>query len=378
MYDAIVVGARCAGSPTAMLLARQGHSVLVVERATFPSDTFSTHFVTAAGTALLERWGARELLEKRDVPFFDHVLLNVAGAVMNSRELFGPRSLCSPRRTDLDLVLCNLAMDAGAEVRLETTVTEVGRDDAGRVVGVTLRDKDGNLSEERAPVVVGADGRTGVVARAVEPSHRDQHNVHGRGLYAYFDDFDYASEYAAFVDGAFLFAFPTGPRSACIGAEIGPARDAEVRADAEAVFFQQMALDDDLYPRVKAATRDGRWRSGDLAEGFFRHASGPGWALVGDAALTKDPMLGHGITDSFVGAELLAQAIHQGLAGDIDAALARYDDALWRDLGPIYEASRDAAVSFDKSGDELFAAVAPAQMLIGEETERVLAGGPFL
>ena len=54
-YDAIVVGARCAGAPTAMLLARQGHRVLLVDRATFPSDTLSTHVIHAPGVAALSR-----------------------------------------------------------------------------------------------------------------------------------------------------------------------------------------------------------------------------------------------------------------------------------------------------------------------------------
>jgi flavin-dependent dehydrogenase len=377
MYDAIVVGARAAGSPTAMLLARQGHSVLVVDRATFPSDTFSTHFITAPGSALLERWGARQPLEARGVPFFDHVVLNVNGNVMSSKDLFGARTLTSPRRTDLDFVLRDLAIAAGADVCMETTVTAVLQED-GRVVGVALRDKDGETREERAPVVIGADGRTSVVARAVTPAERDRHEIHGRGLYAYFDEFDYVSEAAGFFDSAFLFAFPTGARSACIGTEIGPERDADVRANPEKVFFEKIALDDDLFRRVVAARRDGRWHTGELDGGFFRRASGPGWALVGDAALTKDPLLGHGITDSFIGAELLAQAVHEGLGGDMDAALARYDDALWDHLRPIYEASRDAAATFDLPGDELFGAIAPAQMLIAEEFERVAAGGPTL
>lgn len=377
MYDAIIVGARAAGSPTAMLLARQGHSVLVVDRATFPSDTFSTHFITAAGTALLERWGARETLEARGVPFFDHVLLDVAGNVMSTKDLFGPRSVCSPRRTDLDTALRDVAVASGVEVRMETTVAEVLQED-GRVVGVKLRDAAGNVTEERAPVVVGADGRTGAVARAVEPKHRDDHAIHGRGLFAYFDDFEYSTAAISLREGAFIFAFPTGARSACIGTEIGPERDEDIRANPEAVFLEKISLDEDLHARVKVATRDGRWRMGELGAGFFRHAAGPGWALVGDAALTKDPLLGHGITDSFVGAELLSQAIHEGLAGDMDAALAKYDNALWATLGPIYEASRDAAVDFDKSADELFGAIAVAQVMINEEAQMVLDGGPTL
>jgi 2-polyprenyl-6-methoxyphenol hydroxylase-like FAD-dependent oxidoreductase len=354
-----------------MLLARQGHSVLVVDRAEFPSDTFSTHFVTAPGTALLDRWGAIPRLKERGVPFFDHILLNINGNVMNTTDVFGPLQVCSPRRTDLDTVLRDMAIDAGADVRMQTTVTELSRAEDGRVTGVNLRGPDGGVTEEAAAIVVGADGRTGIVARSVEPATRDEHEIFGDGLFAYFDDFEYDSVAASFMDGAFMFAFPTGAKSACIGTEISHARAEEIRGDPEKVFFAQMEHDPDLCARVKAATRDGRWRFGDLTAGFFRHAAGPGWALVGDAACTKDPLLGHGITDSFVGAELLAAAIHND-------ALDRYDDALWSHLGAIYEASRDAATDFEKSGDEMFAAVMPAQMLIREEADMVMAGGPTL
>ncbi|MEY2468856.1 MAG: hypothetical protein QOF21_1554 [Actinomycetota bacterium] len=378
MYDAIIVGARCGGSATAMLLARQGHSVLVVDRATFPSDTFSTHFIHASGTALLDRWGAVSLLEARGVPFFDSVELNVGGNRMETAGLFGPLRVCSPRRTDVDTVLRDMAADAGAEVRMQTSVTEVVRDNSGRVTGVALRDESGSTSQESAAVVIGADGRSSVVARAVEPASRDQHKIVGNGFYAYFDDFEYSLPAVGFFDGAFTFAFPTGAKSACVGTEIETIDDA-VRANPDAAFDQRLSVDDDLLQRVRAAKRDGRWHLGDLPEGWFRHAAGSGWALVGDAACTKDPLLGHGITDAFIGAELLSNAIHRGLGdGDVDAALARYDEALWETLGPIYEASRDAAADFSKTGDELFEGVAPAQMLIAGEAEMIHAGGPTL
>ncbi|MEJ8640397.1 hypothetical protein WKI68_01050 [Streptomyces sp. MS1.HAVA.3] len=57
IYDAVVVGARCAGAPTAMLLARKGYRVLLADQATFPSDTVSTHLVHPPGLAALDRWG---------------------------------------------------------------------------------------------------------------------------------------------------------------------------------------------------------------------------------------------------------------------------------------------------------------------------------
>ena len=84
-YDAIVIGARCGGSPTAMLLARKGYRVLMVDRATFPSDTVSTHFIHAPGMAALERWGLRDALAASGCPpirtySFDFGPFTIAGS----------------------------------------------------------------------------------------------------------------------------------------------------------------------------------------------------------------------------------------------------------------------------------------------------------
>ena len=84
-YDAIVVGARCAGSPTAMLLACKGHRVLVVDKATFPSDTMSTHLVHPPGVTALKRWGLLDRLEATGCPpierySFDFGPVAVAGS----------------------------------------------------------------------------------------------------------------------------------------------------------------------------------------------------------------------------------------------------------------------------------------------------------
>ena len=132
-----------------MLLARAGHNVLVVDRVEFPSDTWSTHFITAPGTSLLKRWGVLDPLLAKGVPLFDRVNLITPTMEMSSADLLGPAFVVSPRRTDLDLTLVEQAIAAGAEVRTNVTVTELMHDASGRVTGVTLRDAEGNMSEER-------------------------------------------------------------------------------------------------------------------------------------------------------------------------------------------------------------------------------------
>ena len=259
------------------------------------------------------------------------------------------------------------------------SVTEILRDDAGRVAGVRLRDGQGAVSEERARVVIGADGRSSLVARAVEAVERDRHDMKSDGLFAYFDDFDWRSAEVSLADRTFMFVFPTAERSACIGSATHISNHDAIKADPEAYFWEVLQRDPELSERVRAATRDGRWRLGELPNGWFRHAGGPGWALVGDSACLKDPLPGHGITDSFLGAELLAQAVDAGLAdgGDIDAELAVYDDALWSLLRPVYEATIDAS-TYDWDANTALMKVAGVATLIQEELKIVKAGGPWL
>ena len=173
-FDVIVVGARCAGSPTAMLLARKGYRVLVVDRATFPSDTVSTHILHPLGARALAKWGLLDRLAATGCPpihtyAFDFGPFTIAGAP-GTRE--APVAYC-PRRTILDKLLVDAAAQAGAEIREGFAVEEVLIED-GRAVGIKGRSKHGDSIIERAQVVVGADGRRSFVAKAVRPEHYDE------------------------------------------------------------------------------------------------------------------------------------------------------------------------------------------------------------
>ena len=136
-YDAIVVGARCAGSPTAMLLARKGYRVLLLDKATFPSDTMSTHVVHPPGVAALERWGLLERLEATGCPpvetySFDFGPLTISGS---PQPIDGIAHGYCPRRTVLDQLLVDAAVEAGAELREGFTVDEILASD-GAVTGI--------------------------------------------------------------------------------------------------------------------------------------------------------------------------------------------------------------------------------------------------
>ena len=166
-YDAIVVGARCAGSPTAMLLARRGYRVLVVDRATFPSDTISTHLIHPPGVAALRRWGLLDRLLATGCPpigtySFDFGPFTSSGSPGTTDEPLA----YAPRRTALDKLLVDAAGQAGAEIREGFTVEGLEIDD-GRVTGIRGHSQGGKNIIERARTVIGADGRHSLVAEAV-------------------------------------------------------------------------------------------------------------------------------------------------------------------------------------------------------------------
>ena len=158
-YDAIVVGARCAGAPTAMLLARRGYRVLLVDRSTFPSDTMSTLVIQPQGVAALGRWGLLDEVRATGCPPINDYRLDFGPIVISGRPraIDGNAMAIAPRRTLLDKILVDAAARAGVEVREGFTVSEVLLDD-GVVTGIRGNSDGGAEVVERARIVIGADG----------------------------------------------------------------------------------------------------------------------------------------------------------------------------------------------------------------------------
>jgi 2-polyprenyl-6-methoxyphenol hydroxylase-like FAD-dependent oxidoreductase len=167
-YDVIVVGARVAGAATAMLLARQGLRVLAVDRVSFPSDTISSHQLQVPGAALLNRWGLLAKLTAAGTPPTRRVRFDAGGdLVMTGQypEYDGVDALYSPRRTLLDSILVEAAREAGAEVRENFRVTQLAAS-GDRVTGIQGTGRGGAAVTETANLVIGADGKRSLVARA--------------------------------------------------------------------------------------------------------------------------------------------------------------------------------------------------------------------
>ena len=333
-YDAIVVGARCAGSPTAMLLARKGYRVLLVDRATFPSDTVSTHLIHPPGVAALARWGILDRVAETGCPPIDTYDFDFGPFTISGRPGTPEAPAAyAPRRTLLDALLLDAAREAGAEVREAFTVESLVLDD-GRVVGIRGHAKGGATVTERARVVVGADGRYSLVADAVRAEEYDRKPKLLAGYYSYWSGLPLEGRCGNWIrpDRGFA-AWPTNDGLTLVIAG-WPYREFEAnRSDVEAHFQATVDLAPGFAERLRTATREERF-VGAAVRGFFRTPYGPGWALVGDAGYNKDFITAQGINDAFRDSELCAAALHEALSG-----ARSFDDALGG-----YQATRDAHV----------------------------------
>ena len=339
MFDAIIVGARCAGSPIAMLLARRGFKVLLVDRATFPSDTISTHIVWPQGAELLERWGLLTRVAKNLPPICRRMTFDVGpfalhGTIPDANE--GRGGYC-PRRTVLDHVLITAASESGVEVREGFTVDELIVE-GDTVVGIRGRAKGANRVEERARVVIGADGVNSFVARAVKAPEYDARPTAACGYYSYFrgvpqDDIElYVRDHFAF-GGA-----PTNDGLHLVMVN-WPAREFNaVRTNIESRIWQALEASPDFLGRVRQGRREEKWYGTAGVPGYFRRPYGKGWVLVGDASYNKDPVTAQGISDAFIDAELLAGALSAGLSdGSLEERLAAHEAARNERVRPMYE-----------------------------------------
>jgi 2-polyprenyl-6-methoxyphenol hydroxylase-like FAD-dependent oxidoreductase len=341
MYDAIVVGARAAGSPTAMLLARKGYRVLLVDRATFPSDTLSTHYIHQPGIARLRRWGLLDRLIETGCPPIEAMTFDVGPFALAASPppSDGVAQGFCPRRTVLDSLLLEAAAEAGAEVRTGVAVQELLFDD-GAVVGVRI---DG--VEERARVVVGADGRNSLVARAVEAPEYESRQGRTCAYYSYWAGAQSDSAELYPRDGRMIISGPTHDGLQLVVAFWPREEFHAVRADVEGSFDDAVALAPPLAERLAAGERADRFFGIGELPFWYRKPYGPGWALVGDAGYHKDPITAQGITDAFRDAELLADALDAGFTGrgPLEGALGEYERVRNEETRGLYELTYELA-----------------------------------
>jgi flavin-dependent dehydrogenase len=330
MYDVIVVGARCAGSPLAMLLARAGHRVALVDRASFPSDTMSTHFLWQRGAARLKAWGLLGQLEACGCAPIRQITLDIGPVQLTGigPAVDGVAETYCPRRTVLDALLAETAVQAGAELIDDFVVADLLWSD-GRAAGVRGHAaRSPAESSLHAAMVVGADGLHSTVARKVAARAYRSHPPLTAVYYSYWTGISQLGAAFHVRPGRLILTWPTNDNRTCIYVAWPRQELRQVRADVEGSFHAALRLVPGLQEAVESGCRDQRFAgTGDLPN-LYRESAGPGWALTGDAAHHKDPCTGMGMSDAFLAADLLAGAIHDGLTGrqPMDDALACYQD----------------------------------------------------
>ena len=340
MYDAIVVGARCAGSSTAMHLARKGHKVLLVDRATFPSDTLSTHMIWSPGLAYLKRWGLLDAIAKSNCPAIHEIAFDMGEFVLQGcpPPVDGVAVQYCVRRTVLDKILVDAASAAGAEVREGFAVEGVIVEE-DRVVGVRGHDRGQATVEERARVLIGADGLHSMIAQSVNAPEYNLRPTYGCVYYSYWSGVpvDTAEYHVGRLRAAGIF--PTNDGLACVIVARPISEFSTFKSDVERSYDASLDIDSRFAEKVRCGRREGRITGTAVLPGFFRQPFGPGWALVGDAGYHKDPVTAQGITDAFRDAEALALALDDVFLGrrPYDDALGDYERRRNETVMPMYE-----------------------------------------
>jgi 2-polyprenyl-6-methoxyphenol hydroxylase-like FAD-dependent oxidoreductase len=327
-YDAIVVGGRSAGAATALLLARRGRRVLVVDRATFPGGYVSSQMIQPSGVARLARWGLLERISATGVPFASRLHLDVGGVVVDGipTPVDGIDAAVCMRRSDIDSLLAGAAAEAGAEVRLGATVTDL-LFEGGRVVGVAGQDVAGRAFEARAAIVVGADGANSFVARRVGTPTYEVRSAATVRMYSHWRGLAVEGIEQYLRPGRFFLVAPTCDGLTLVAQQIPVGEASAVRDRAGEAFVENLAVVPELAARVAAAEQVEPIVVDEVGDSFFRQPSGPGWTLVGDASYHQDPITALGIADALRDAEVLAAAIDEGLGGDLCRTLLGYQRA---------------------------------------------------
>lgn len=327
MYDVVVVGARCAGASLAMLLARRGHRVALVDRAAFPSDTISSHFLWQQGAARLESWGLLEELRSlgcRPLPVltFDFGPVAITGRPPAVR---GVSDTFCPRRTLFDNLLVQAAAGAGADLFDGTSVQSV-RWSGGRACGVDVRPRSGVATHLDARLVVGADGRNSLVAREVRAKPYRWSPSLTFVYYSYWSGMTTMAPAYHMRPGRLILRWPTNDGLTCMYVGSPRAEFVEFRRDIEGNFLRSLELAPGLREEIAGGSREERFRGAADLPNFYRTSFGDGWALAGDAGHHKDPTTGLGMSDALASAELLAGAVDDALVGrrSWNEALAGY------------------------------------------------------
>ncbi len=339
MYDTIIVGGRCAGAATALLLARRGQRILLLERSGIPSDTLSTHVIWQSGASRLVEWGLGDRLAA-SCPPLRHVTLDAGDVQLTGTAPAATHSAdyyCC-RRTALDHMLVDAAIAAGAEFRPEFTVEDVLWEDE-TVIGVVGHARGKARVADQARLVIGADGLHSVVARRVGAAKYAEHPPQSCCYYSYFSGVDIDHGWLCPRDGIAVGAMPTGEGLTMAVVQAGHREADRFRAATEESFWAAMDRAPSIAQPLRAGRREDRFHGTADLPNFLRVPAGPGWVLVGDAGYHKDPITAQGISDAFCQAGLIVELLGPALPAPngVGPALSTYQALRDERAMPMYE-----------------------------------------
>jgi 2-polyprenyl-6-methoxyphenol hydroxylase-like FAD-dependent oxidoreductase len=329
VYNIIIVGARVGGASAAMLLARKGYKVLLVDRAPYGSDIAHGHYIHRDGPRLLRKWGLLDRIVASGCAPCTSFTLDVGDVAITGRDLVvdGVAAGYGPRRGVLDRVLVDAAVEAGAEYR-DNFVIDGYTMEAGRIAGIRGRDLlTGATVTERAHLVIGADGRNSMLARTVKAPEYGTVPTLNCWYYSYWSGMALTGVHINIRDRQMIVAHPTNDGLTLVAVSWPIADHQSVQAALEPRFMRAVDLCPSLSSAVRSGRREERFYGAANLPNFLRKPFGRGWALVGDAACHKDPALGLGCGDAMRDASFLADAVDEGLSGSrpLYDALERYE-----------------------------------------------------
>ena len=330
-FDVAIVGARVAGSVTAALLGDAGYRVIVVDSASFPSDTISTHFFRGAGLgSVLVRLGLLDtVLALGSPPLTKEYVFSESDPEPAVGDPQDPGDLgygLSVRRLPLDALLVERARAApNVEIRERTVCRELLMD-GGRVRGLVV-DQEGRRETVSAELVVGADGRASAVARHLD-APEERRLPATRALYFRYvtgvrgPDGSWDGPEFSIVGDEMAYVFPSDGDVACVALSVNLAVFEQFRLGPGLAFEERIGRHPDIAARYRSSQPISRVLGSGPKDAVIRRSHGPGWALVGDAAMHQDPWTGLGMDNAGVHATFLVAAIDDwqtGRATEADA-----------------------------------------------------------
>jgi 2-polyprenyl-6-methoxyphenol hydroxylase-like FAD-dependent oxidoreductase len=327
--DAVIIGARCAGSTLATALVQRGWDVMVVDRDTFPSETVSTHFVFPNTIARFEQLGVLDRLRSRhEIPWVGYRVLGLGHEIAGDfTPVEGFDRCIGPRRSALDMAIVDTALEAGAEGRFGERVVDLigtGTED-DPVAGVVL----GNGDRVKGKWVFGADGRGSTVAGKLGLEKERPQRGEIAFLFGYWSGIpdnghmtmvareDSVGNRWAIEDGLTMLIAGGGPDLTKGTTEQRHRKYLETLRALPELIEPEILDGAELVTDLTVAPES-------LMRGYFRKPAGPGWAVLGDACHFKHPATAQGINDAVEQAIYIAEQL-SGSGG----SLGQYE--AWRD-----------------------------------------------